>query len=104
VLQVKTASCPETDFSPVSLVNGDIRVSILAKPGAKVSNITNVDSEGVGVQIAARPVDGEANIELVRFIGQVLGLKRSEITLDKVIELLCELESEKFWVYLHVVL
>lgn len=64
--------------------SGDIRVAILAKPGAKVSCVKGVEAEGVSVQIAARPVDGEANEELVLFISRVLELRKNEVTLDRV--------------------
>ena len=46
--------------------------------------ISDIGSEGVGVQIAAPPVDGEANTELVRYIASVLGLRKSDVSLDKV--------------------
>jgi uncharacterized protein YggU (UPF0235/DUF167 family) len=38
--------------------------------------------EGVGVAIAAPPVDGEANTELVRFVAEVLALRKSNLSLD----------------------
>ena len=43
-----------------------------------------MSSEGVGVQIAAPPVDGEANAELVRYLAGVLGLRKSDVSLEKV--------------------
>ena len=46
--------------------------------------ISDIGSEGVGVQIAAPPVDGEANTELVRYIASILGLRKSDVSLDKV--------------------
>lgn len=47
-------------------------------------NVLDISSEGVGVQINAPPVEGEANTELVRYLAGVLGLKKSEVSLDKV--------------------
>lgn len=38
----------------------------------------------VGVAIAAPPREGEANEELIDYIRGVLGLKKSELSLDKV--------------------
>ena len=32
--------------------------------------------------VAAPPMDGEANTELIRFMAQVLGLRKSDVTLD----------------------
>ncbi|KAJ1525672.1 hypothetical protein ONE63_008889 [Megalurothrips usitatus] len=62
---------------------GDIAVKIHAKPGAKKNGITDMSEEGVGVQISAPPVEGEANTELVRYIAEVLGLRKGDISLDK---------------------
>lgn len=56
---------------------------ILAKPGAKHNNITDISEEGVGVQIAAPPSEGEANAELVKYISKVLSLRKSDVSLDK---------------------
>ena len=44
----------------------------------------DISSEGVGVKIVAAPVDGAANSELCRYLAQVLGLRKSEVYLDKV--------------------
>lgn len=55
----------------------------MAKPGAKVNAITGIGEEMVGVQIAAPPVDGEANTTLVKFLSKVLGVKKSDVSLDK---------------------
>ena len=38
----------------------------------------------MGVAIAAAPTDGEANAELLRYLAQVLQLKKSQVALDKV--------------------
>jgi uncharacterized protein YggU (UPF0235/DUF167 family) len=34
------------------------------------------------VAVAAPPMDGEANAELIRFMAQVLGLRKSDLSLD----------------------
>ena len=46
--------------------------------------ITDIGEEEVGVQIAAPPVDGEANTELVKYLSKLLGVKKSQVVLDKV--------------------
>ncbi|CAH0392254.1 unnamed protein product [Bemisia tabaci] len=63
--------------------NGNIVLSIQAKPGAKQNNIVDISSEGIGVQINAPPVEGEANTELVKFLSKVLGIRKSDLNLDK---------------------
>ncbi|XP_068452668.1 UPF0235 protein C15orf40 homolog isoform X2 [Clinocottus analis] len=77
------ASCPPAS-SPVSRDrSGAVTVTIHAKPGSKRSGITEVTPEVVSVSIAAPPTDGEANAELVRFLAEVLDLKKSLVSLDK---------------------
>ncbi|KAK2842901.1 hypothetical protein Q5P01_013101 [Channa striata] len=62
---------------------GCVTITVRAKPGSKQSGITEVSAEAVGVAVAAPPTDGEANTELIRYLAQVLDLKRSHISLDK---------------------
>ncbi|XP_063702939.1 UPF0235 protein C15orf40 homolog [Culicoides brevitarsis] len=78
------AAVPTPETGPISIdKQGNIRINILAKPGAKQNGITDIGSEGVGVQIAAPPVEGEANTELVKYLSKVLGLRKSDVSLDK---------------------
>lgn len=44
----------------------------------------DISSDGVGVQINAPPTDGEANAELIKYLSKVLGLRKSDLTLDRV--------------------
>lgn len=70
--------------APVSTnKSGNVSIKILAKPGAKQNCITDITEEGVGVQIAAPPVEGEANTELIKFFSKVLGLRKSDVSLDR---------------------
>lgn len=63
--------------------NGEIILKIHAKPGAKQNSITDILNEAIGVQIAAPPVDGEANTELVKYISKVLQLRKSDVSVDR---------------------
>lgn len=64
--------------------SGTIQVKIRAKPGAKQNQITDTTSpEGVGIQIAAPPVEGEANTELIKYLSKVLGVRKSDVSLDR---------------------
>lgn len=47
-------------------------------------SFSGISSEGIGVQINAPPVEGEANTELVKFLSKVLGIRKSDLNLDKV--------------------
>lgn len=80
-----TTTNQETD-SPIAIAinkSGNISIKILAKPGAKQNSITDITEDGVGVQIAAPPVEGEANTELIKFFSKVLGLRKSDVSLDR---------------------
>lgn len=46
--------------------------------------IEDISEEGVGVQISAPPVDGEANEELLKFMSKTLGVRKSDVVLGKV--------------------
>ncbi|XP_069580583.1 UPF0235 protein C15orf40 homolog [Brachyistius frenatus] len=63
--------------------SGAVTIAVHVKPGSKHNSITGVSAEAVGVAVAAPPADGEANAELVRFLAEVLELKRSHVSLDK---------------------
>ncbi|XP_026167429.1 UPF0235 protein C15orf40 homolog [Mastacembelus armatus] len=63
--------------------SGSVAIRVHAKPGSKLSSITEVSAEAVGVAIAAPPTDGEANAELIRYLAEVLDLRKSHISLDK---------------------
>jgi uncharacterized protein YggU (UPF0235/DUF167 family) len=79
--------------------DGKVYIVVNAKPNAKTNAvqgiflvdvreinrllILEIDDEGVGISISAVPKDGAANEELVDYLGDVLGVKGSEIDLDK---------------------
>ncbi|XP_043261834.1 UPF0235 protein C15orf40 homolog [Colletes gigas] len=63
--------------------NGDVTIKIQAKPGAKHNNITDISEDAVGVAISAPPVEGEANTELVKYLASVLGMRKSDVSLDR---------------------
>lgn len=63
--------------------SGEIVLRIHAKPGAKQNSITDVTVEAIGVQIAAPPIDGEANTELIKFMSKALQVRKSDLSLDR---------------------
>ncbi|XP_063433285.1 UPF0235 protein C15orf40 homolog [Mytilus trossulus] len=80
----KKADVQPTDDGPVNTKpDKSVSIKILAKPGAKHNSITGFEDDGIGVQISAPPVDGEANTELVKYMAKVLGIRKSDISLDK---------------------
>jgi len=74
---------PPPTPSPLSLDRSGTAtlITIAAKPAAKKSAITEFSPEGVGVALAAPPVEGAANTELVRLLAEVLGVRRGALNL-----------------------
>ncbi|XP_015609431.1 UPF0235 protein C15orf40 homolog [Cephus cinctus] len=80
----KAAKVEEPPPGPVTVnKDGNVTIKIQAKPGAKHNNITDISTEAVGVAISAPPVEGEANTELVKYLAAVLGMRKSDVSLDK---------------------
>lgn len=70
--------------SPIQVTaDNTLFLKILAKPGANQNSVTDISNEGIGIKIAAAPVDGEANSELIKFISKLFGIRKSDINLDK---------------------
>ncbi|KAJ0096537.1 hypothetical protein Patl1_27813 [Pistacia atlantica] len=93
--------------------SSSVAITIHAKPGSKVSSITDVSDEVVGVQIDAPAKDGEANAALLEYISSasfvyrraVLGVKRRQVSIgsgsrsrDKVVVVEKQL-TLKYWLH-----
>lgn len=61
--------------------DGSVRFAVHAKPRAKKSAIVGVSQGALEVALAAPPVDGAANDELVRFLSKSLGLPKRDVAL-----------------------
>lgn len=74
----------QVENTPISYdSSNNILIKILAKPGAKQNSVTDISEEGIGIQINASPVEGQANTELLKYIATVTGVKKGDITLVK---------------------
>jgi uncharacterized protein (TIGR00251 family) len=60
---------------------GGARFEVFAKPRASKSAIGGVREGALVVSLAAPPVDGAANEELIRVLAARLGVKRSAISI-----------------------
>ncbi|HVY31377.1 MAG TPA: DUF167 domain-containing protein [Polyangiaceae bacterium] len=58
-----------------------VRLTIKAKPRASQSRITAVDGLNIEARLAAPPVDGAANAELLRLLADALRLRGSALRL-----------------------
>jgi len=77
---------PDPLFAAWRREDGDDVVLMLhVQPGAKRTEVAGIHGEGAAarlkVRLAAPPVDGKANAELLRFLASAFGLPRREVQL-----------------------
>jgi hypothetical protein len=58
---------------------GGVRIPVRAVPRASKSELAGEHDGALRVRLAAPPVEGEANAELVRFLAKRLGVPRSSV-------------------------
>ena len=59
---------------------GAVRLSVRVQPRASRSEVVGEHDGALKVRLAAPPVEGEANRELVRFLGKLLGVAPSGVS------------------------
>ena len=59
--------------------DGSIRFGVRAQPRARISRVTGVRQGELVVQLAAPPVDGAANAELVNLVAEILSLPKRNV-------------------------
>jgi len=60
---------------------GSVRFEVRAKPRAKKSRVVRGHGDTVEIALAAPPVDGAANEELLRYLAEVLGIAKRDVML-----------------------
>jgi uncharacterized protein (TIGR00251 family) len=55
-------------------------LAIRVQPNASVTKVAGEHGDELKVRLAAPPVDGKANAELVRFLARAVGAPRSQVT------------------------
>jgi uncharacterized protein len=65
----------------IRAVAAAVRLEVRAKPRAKTSRLVSVEGLRVEVALAAAPVDGAANAELLSVLAGVLGVPRRDLFL-----------------------
>lgn len=58
-------------------------IKVLARPRAKRSAIGPLDDSGLVVHLAAPPVDGAANEELISVLAKALGVTKRDVTITR---------------------
>jgi uncharacterized protein (TIGR00251 family) len=62
---------------------GGVRLEILVQPRASRTRVMGEQGGRLKIQLAAPPVDGEANAALVEFLARALGVRKSDVTLER---------------------
>jgi uncharacterized protein (TIGR00251 family) len=60
-------------------MSADLRLKVRVKPRASKSRVLGMKGDELEVAIAAPPVDGAANLELVRTLAEHYGVAKSEV-------------------------
>jgi hypothetical protein len=58
-----------------------VELEVLVVPRASRTRVAGIQEGRLKVQLAAPPVDGEANAALVEFVAELFGVRRSAVTL-----------------------
>jgi uncharacterized protein (TIGR00251 family) len=60
---------------------GGVVLEVLVSPRASRTRVAGEQGDRLKVQLAAPPVDGEANAALIVFLADALGVRRAEVTI-----------------------
>lgn len=60
-------------------IDGGVEISVRAQPRAGRSEVVGPHGDQIKIRIAAPPVEGAANTELIKLLAKVLGLRRSAV-------------------------
>ena len=60
-------------------LDGGVRIRVRVQPRASRTEVVGEHDGALRIRIAAPPVDGEANAELVRFLAKRLGVAKSRV-------------------------
>jgi uncharacterized protein (TIGR00251 family) len=67
--------------APIEQIAEGVRLRVKAVPRASRSEVAGIHGDVVRIRLAAPPVDGAANEELVRFLADALSVPRAAIRL-----------------------
>lgn len=62
---------------------GGVVLEVLVQPRASRTRVVGEHDGRLKIQLAAPPVDGEANQELVGFLAAALGVRRADVAIER---------------------
>ena len=62
-------------------MTGEVVLDLHVQPGAKRTEVAGTHGDRLKIRLAAPPVDGAANDELVRFLAEAFGVPRRNVTI-----------------------
>lgn len=68
-------------MAPIEQTAEGVRLRVKAVPRASRSEVAGIHGDVVRIRLAAPPVDGAANEELIRFLADILSVPRTAIRL-----------------------
>ena len=66
---------------PLSVASGVVCLSITVQPRASKTGLAGLQEGRLKIRIAAPPVDGEANGELIRFLARLFALPKTAVSI-----------------------
>jgi uncharacterized protein len=63
----------------ISERGGVVRIHIYVQPRASRTEVVGEHGDTIKIRVAAPPVDGEANAEVIRFLAKTLGVPQSSV-------------------------
>ena len=58
-----------------------IQLTLHVQPGARCTEVAGTHGDALRIRLAAPPVDGKANAELMRFLAKAFGVPQRHVTL-----------------------
>ena len=67
----------------ITPIAGGVELQLQVQPRASRTEVAGAHGGALKIRLAAPPVDGEANDELIRFLAKTLGVTKSAVTIAR---------------------
>ncbi len=65
------------------VASGGVFLEVLVQPRASRTRVAGEHDGRLKIQLAAPPVDGEANAALVAFLAEALGVRKADVAIER---------------------